>query len=105
LKILLDECVDPKAAKFFSNQFEVKHLRDVGWLGIKNGELVKQASQAFDVLFTIDSNMRHQTSLKGLSLIVVVAQGHFRVVEDYKEHIAKFELLYDTLQKGQYQSI
>ena len=102
MKVLLDECIDPKARKFFSDAFEVRHVKDVGWLGIKNGELVKRASEAFDVLFTIDSNMRYQTSLKSLDLRVVVAQGHFRSVSDYRAPIEQFALVSDSLESGTY---
>ena len=89
MRVLLDEGVDPKARRFFSDDFEVSHVKDVGWLGTKNGELVKRASESFDELFTIDSNMRHQTSLISLILIVAVAEGHFRSVEDYREPIRR----------------
>ena len=87
MKVVLDECVDPKAGQFFSDRFEVIHVKDLGWLGIKNGELVARANESFEVLFTVDSNMRHQTSLKSLSLIVVIGEGHFRTVGDYREPI------------------
>ncbi len=105
MKVLLDECVDPKARKFFSEGFEVFHVKDVGWLGIKNGELVKRANGSFQVLFTIDANMRHQTSLKYLSLIVTVAEGHFRSIEDYRSSIQQFEDLVHGFEKGSYHVI
>ena len=102
MKVLLDECVDPKAATFFSTEFEVRHVTDLGWLGVKNGELVKLAEDDFDVLLTIDGNMRHQTSLKNLSLCVVVAEGHFRSTEDYREPIRRFEVEGMLLAKGEF---
>ena len=102
MKILLDECVDPKASTFFSKQFEVRHLREMGWLGVKNGVLVQRADEFFDVLFTIDGNMRHQTSLKNLKLVVAVAEGHFRSLEDYSEPIRKFEALCLGLEQGKF---
>jgi predicted nuclease of predicted toxin-antitoxin system len=102
VKVLLDECVDPKARRFFSEQFEVQHLKHVGLLGTKNGELVRLASESFDVLFTIDSNMRHQTSISGLSLIVVVASGHFRSVDACKNPIESFESRLSEFQPGNY---
>jgi len=102
MRVLLDECVDPKVRQFFSDRFEVLHVKDVGWLGIKNGELVKRANESFEVLFTIDSNMRYQTSLKSLALVVAVAEGHFRSVDDYKEPIRRFEELVQELVKGSF---
>lgn len=93
MKILLDECVDPNAARFFTGEFEVTHVRDLGWLGIKNGDLVTRANGRFDALFTIDGNMRYQTSLRGLSILVMVAEGHFRTVDDYREPIENLQRL------------
>ena len=102
MRVLLDECVDPKVSKLFSEGFQVSHLRDLGWLGTKNGILVQKANDSFEVLFTIDSNMRHQTSLKNLTLIVVVAEGHFRSLEDYSKSIQQFEASAIGLERGKY---
>ena len=102
MKVLLDECVDPKAARFFSSTFQIAHLKDLGWLGIKNGGLVKRASGSFDLLFTIDSNMRHQTSLRNLPPIVVVAEVSFKSLEDYQEPVRQLELRSSTFEQGKY---
>jgi len=100
VKVLLDECVDPKASRYFSADFEVTHLKDAGWLGVKNGELVKLAEGRFDVLVTIDSNMRHQTSLASLQLAVVVLEGHFRSIGDYASPVSQFERLAANVRRG-----
>jgi len=45
----------------------------IGWKGIKNGRLLREAeANGFEVLLTADKNMRHQNSLLGRRLAVVV---------------------------------
>ncbi len=102
MRVLLDECVDPKVSSFFSERFQVTHIKSLGWLGVKNGELVARADQMCDLLFTIDSNMAFQTSLKGLSLRVAVGKGHFRGLEAYREPVRNLERVAESIQPGTY---
>jgi hypothetical protein len=45
----------------------------MGWSGRKNGELLQlAASHGFDVLLTVDQNLSHQQSLRGVEIAVVV---------------------------------
>ena len=48
----------------------------MGWSGKKNGELLAlMTTQGFEVLLTVDQNLRYQQNLQaaGIALIVVVA--------------------------------
>ena len=80
----------------------MRTVREMGWLGMRNGELVLKAYEAFDTLFTIDRNMVHQTSLKGLNLAVLVAHEHFSDIKSYPPVIQEFESIRSTLVKGSY---
>ena len=51
---------------------EVLHCLDLGWDRLANGTLVRAADERFDAMLTIDKNMAFQTSLRGLSLAVLV---------------------------------
>ncbi|MEQ1934534.1 MAG: hypothetical protein ABL962_11780, partial [Fimbriimonadaceae bacterium] len=46
MRILLDENVDPRMADHF--EAETIHVRDRGWTGIHNGELLRLADGEFD---------------------------------------------------------
>jgi hypothetical protein len=50
----------------------------MGWSGIKNGRLLKLASQEFDVFMTADQNLEHQQNLTTLpvAIIILVAQDN-----------------------------
>ena len=102
MKVLLDECVDPKVRSFFSSKFQVTHIKDLGWLGVKNGELIARADGICDALFTIDGNMAFQTSLKGRTLRVAVGQGHFRSLEAYRTAVEEFERIAESIPPGSY---
>jgi hypothetical protein len=51
---------------------EVKTVAEVGWAGVKNGELLRSAAAEFDVLITVDRKLEYQQSFEGLSLAVIV---------------------------------
>jgi hypothetical protein len=56
LRILLDECVDRRFAREFG-KLDVKTVSQMGWTGIKNGQLMKLAATNFDVFVTVDRNL------------------------------------------------
>lgn len=71
MKILLDENLPRKLKAGFGLEFEVKTVRDMGWLGKKNGELLGLlVLNGFDVFVTIDKNLRHQQNLGKFSVSV-----------------------------------
>jgi predicted nuclease of predicted toxin-antitoxin system len=71
MRVLLDECV-PRALRREFAGHEVKTVAEVGWAGVKNGELLQMAAQRFDLLLTVDRNLEYQQSFAGLELAVVV---------------------------------
>lgn len=55
MKILLDENIPVKVRTDFGKEYEVKSVRDMGWLGKKNGELLGLiAFNGFDFFVTLD---------------------------------------------------
>lgn len=56
MKLLLDENL-PKRLKLDFNEHEIYTVRDKGWNGIENGELLKLlVADNFDALLTFDKN-------------------------------------------------
>ncbi len=53
VRILLDECVDWRLSRAIVGH-EVKTARQMGWLAIKNGELLALAAEYFDIFVTVD---------------------------------------------------
>jgi hypothetical protein len=74
MRVLLDECV-PRALRNDISGHEVKTVAEMGWAGVKNGELMRLAATQFDVLLTVDRNLEYQQSFATLSLAVVVVHA------------------------------
>jgi len=72
LKLLLDENL-PKRLKETLSVHKVFTVREMGWNGIKNGELLKRMiSKNFDALLTFDKNLRYQQNFNHFSIPVIV---------------------------------
>ena len=71
MRVLLDECLPRKLKSAFSGH-QVATVPEMGWRGLKNGELLRQAARAFDVFVTIDQGLRYQQNLKGTELGVIL---------------------------------
>ena|SRR5438552_4083472 len=72
MRILLDECVPRPLRREFSGH-NVSTIREMGWAGKKNGELLAlMAGAGFEVLLTVDQNLRYQQNLAGSGVAVVV---------------------------------
>lgn len=72
MRVLLDENVDRKLKRLFDPAHEVVTVREHGWSGKTNGDLLQAAALAFDVMVTLDANMRHQQHLPRYSLAVIL---------------------------------
>jgi len=74
MRVLLDECV-PRSLRRELPDHEVSTVAEAGWAGVKNGELLKLAAQAFDAVVTVDRNLQYQQNLAGLELAVVIVHA------------------------------
>jgi len=73
LKILLDESLPRKLKNDFGVDHEVLTIRDTGWLGKKNGELLRLMNDTgFEVFVTVDRNLQYQQNLERLSIMIFV---------------------------------
>jgi hypothetical protein len=83
MRLLLDECLPLDFATHLPGH-EVRTARDMGWLGIENGRLLRliAGSAAFDVFVTVDRNLPHQQDLRGLLFAVVVLRVRSTRVPD-----------------------
>ncbi len=70
MRILFDECVPGPLAKLLA-EHECLTAQQMGWAGIKNGQLLRLAERQFDVFMTSDRNIRYQQDLRHLNLAVV----------------------------------
>lgn len=71
MRIILDECV-PSIVKRRLPALNIITVQEIGWSGIKNGELLKHVAAEFDLFITSDKNLRHQQNLAVLNIAVLL---------------------------------
>jgi len=52
VRLLLDECVDRRLARDIHGH-DVSTVSELGWAGIRNGELLARSAGRFDVFVTV----------------------------------------------------
>ena len=71
MKVIIDECV-PRVVKSRLPERGITTVQEMGWSGIKNGELLKLVEVQFDVFVTSDKNLRYQQNLADRKLAIVL---------------------------------
>jgi uncharacterized protein DUF5615 len=71
VRVLLDECVDWRLARDIVGH-EVRAAHEMGWSGIKNGQLLSLAVKEFEILVTVDRNLSFQQNLVSFEIAVIV---------------------------------
>lgn len=71
MKIILDECV-PSIVKRGLPSRGIVTVQEMGWAGIKNGQLLQLVAADFDVFITSDKNLRHQQNLTSFQLAIML---------------------------------
>jgi predicted nuclease of predicted toxin-antitoxin system len=82
MRVLLDEQLPVRLARHLSGH-GVRTIRQQGWAGLKNGELLRLAADAgFDAFVTADRNLQYQQNAAGLRLGVIVLKAPSIMIED-----------------------
>jgi len=71
MRLLLDESV-PRRLRRSLPGHAVRTVVEMGWGGIRNGELLACAANEFDALVTVDKNLQYQQNLDALPITVIV---------------------------------
>jgi predicted nuclease of predicted toxin-antitoxin system len=100
MKLLLDECIDRKLAREFVGH-EVKTVPQMGWAGVKNGQLLALAEAEFDVFITVDRNLSFQQNLPQFDIAIIVLQALSNRLADLKPLVPEVLATLSTVCKGQ----
>lgn len=77
MKLLLDEDLDVKLRFRFGPEHEVSTVRQMGWLGKKNGELLRlMLAAGFEVLVTGDQNIPYQQNWRQYPFMLIILVAH-----------------------------
>lgn len=72
MKLLLDENLPKRLKQDFPNH-KIFTVRELGWHGITNGDLLKlMLEDGIDVLITFDKNLQHQQNFAKYPVSVIV---------------------------------
>jgi predicted nuclease of predicted toxin-antitoxin system len=83
MKILLDECIDRRLARELVD-YEIKTVPQMGWAGIKDGQLLVLAAAEFDVFITVDRNLSFQQNIPQFDIAVIVLEAPSNRLADLK---------------------
>jgi hypothetical protein len=79
----------------------VRLVRDAGFGGKSNGELLALAEPLFDVLITIDQNMPHQQNLKGRAIAILILCARSNDISDLEPLVPNALVVLKTISHGQ----
>jgi predicted nuclease of predicted toxin-antitoxin system len=100
MKILLDECIT-KRLKTKLSEYKVNTVFEMGWSGLKNGNLMTKAIENnFDIFLTIDKNIEYQQNLNNYPIAVVVLNTSNSKIEFLEQLMPKFKQDINTFEKG-----
>ncbi len=100
MRLLLDECIDRRLACELIG-YEVKTVPQMGWVGVKNGQLLSLAVRKFDVFITVDRNLSFQQNLPQFDIAVIVLQSSSNRLADLKPLTPQILEVLPTVAKGQ----
>lgn len=90
MKILLDESLPRKLRYDFDPEHEIWSVRDKGWLGNKNGELLRLMEEdKFELFVTVDRNLPYQQNLHKLPIAIFVLCAYNNRRETLRKLIPK----------------
>lgn len=102
MRLLIDECV-PRRVKFLFAEggHDCETVRDAGLGGKENGELLALAENRFDVLITIDKNIRHQQNIAGRNIAILIIRASSNDLGDIQPHIPEALAALQSIKPGQ----
>lgn len=74
MNVLLDHCMPRRFAGLLPGHI-VRTSKSMGWADLQNGRLLQAASEAFDVVITVDRNLAHQQAASTLPVTVIAIQS------------------------------
>ena|ERR1700686_2282469 len=102
MRLLIDECV-PRKLKFMfaAGGHHCETVRESGFGSKTNGELLALAELVFDVLITIDQNIRYQQNLTEREIAVLVLCARSNDISDLTPLVPAAMDALKTIQPGQ----
>ena len=104
MRLLLDESVPVRLRRHLPSH-SVRTVVEMGWSGVKNGDLLRLAAASFDVFITVDKNLPFQQRLDTLPLAVIVLDSHSNELPALLPLVPKLEASLRNVQPRTYARI
>src|SRR5690348_12216898 len=78
----------------------VKTARDAGFRGKENGKLLSLAEESFDVLVTIDKNIRYQQNVGNRKIAILILRSISNDLDDIRPHIPQALVAWRSVKPG-----
>lgn len=99
MKVLIDESL-PKRLKRLLPGHRVTTVPEMGWASKQNGELIRLASEQFDVFLTGDQNLIYQQNLSGLDIAVVMLGARNNRFDSLAPLMPQVQKALETIEPG-----
>jgi hypothetical protein len=83
VRVLLDESIPVDFVQDLA-ALNAQTVIGLGWAGLKNGALLRQAVGQFQVLVTMDKNLQFQQNLAAHAIGVVLIRAHSNRLDDLR---------------------
>jgi hypothetical protein len=95
--------VCPRQVKFLfaDGGHECETVRDAGFSGKENGELLALAEEDFDVLVPIDKNIRYQQNMRGRKIAILIIRPASNDLDDLLPHVPHALVVLQSLKPSQ----
>jgi predicted nuclease of predicted toxin-antitoxin system len=101
MRILVDECVNPRVKQAFEGH-DVKTVIEMDWRGIGNGKLLALAEEKqFQVFVTVDQNLEYQQNIAARKLGFVVVRVPDNNIKFYEPIFARMCESAEAVKPGQ----
>ena len=86
MRVLLDESIPIDFALDLPG-LQAQTVIGLGWAGLKNGALLRQAVGQFEVLITMDKNLQFQQNLAAHAIAVVLIRARSNRIDDLRPFV------------------
>jgi predicted nuclease of predicted toxin-antitoxin system len=102
MRLLIDECLPRKVKVLLAEGGHAcETVPDAGLAGKQNGELLALAEGEFDVLITIDKNIRYQQNVAGRQIAILIIRAASNDIEDVRPQISHVLTALESIRPGE----
>ena len=101
MRILLDACVPIDFRHDLGSAGSVETARFAGLSHLTNGAVLSAMAGRFNVLITVDRNLRYQQSISGQSVSVLLVRAPSNAIDDLRPLVPAIVAALASIQPGQ----